>query len=101
MAELIIVYWRDIPAQVIARAGRRNQVKVELLDRFAKAIDMAAMRGAAQDADDYLADWRKADPIEISDELQGEADSMARLLDEQYDNARLKTLIANGGREAG
>lgn len=101
MADLIIVYWRDIPAQVIAKAGRRNQVKVELPDRFAKAIDMAAMRGEARDADDYLADWRKATPVEISDQLQAEADSMARLLDEQYDNDRLKALIGNGGREAG
>lgn len=101
MADLIIVYWRDIPAQVIAKEGRRQQVKAELPGRFAKAIDAAAMRGEARDADDYLADWRKADPVEISGELQSEADSMARLLDEQYDNDRLKTLIANGGRETG
>lgn len=99
MAELIIVYWRDIPAQVIAKTGRRNQVKVELDQRFAKAIDIAAMKGGARDADDYLADWRKAAPVEVSDDLQREADSVARRLEEDYDEARLKALIANGGRE--
>lgn len=99
MAELIIVYWRDIPAQVIAKTGRRNQVKVELDQRFAKAIDIAAMKGGARDADDYLADWRKAAPVEVSDDLAGEADSVARRLEEDYDEARLKALIANGGRE--
>ena len=101
MAELIIVYWRDIPAQVIAKTGRRNQVKVELDQRFAKAIDIAAMKGGARDADDYLADWRKAAPVEVSDDLQREADSVARRLEEDYDEARLKALIANGGREVG
>lgn len=99
MADLIVVYWRDIPAQVIAKAGRRNQVKIELDQRFAKAIDIAAMKGGARDADDYLADWRKATPVEVSDDLQGEAETMARQLDEEYDEARLKALMANGGWE--
>ena len=97
MAELIVVYWRDIPAQVIVKAGRRNQVKLELDQRFAKAIDIAAMKGGARDADDYLADWRKAAPVEVSNDLQGEAEAMARQLEEEYDEARLKALIANGG----
>lgn len=99
MADLIVVYWRDIPAQVIAKAGRRNRVKIELDQRFAKAIDIAAMKGGARDADDYLADWRKATPVEVSDDLQGEAETMARQLDEEYDEARLKALMANGGWE--
>ena len=99
MAELIVVYWRDIPAQVIARAGRRNQVKIELDERFAKAIDIAAMKGGARDADDYLADWRKADPVDVSDDLQGEAEAMARQLEEEYDEVRLKALMMSGGWE--
>ena len=65
MADLIVVYWRDIPAQVIAKAGRRNQVKIELDQRFAKAIDIAAMKGGARDDDAYLADWRKAAPVGV------------------------------------
>ena len=99
MADLIVVYWRDIPAQVIVKAGRRNQVKIELDQRFAKAIDIAAMKGGARGDDDYLADWRKAAPVEVSDDLAGEAEAMARQLDEQYDDGRLKALMANGGRE--
>lgn len=99
MAELIVVYWRDIPAQVIVRAGRRNQVKLELDQRFARAIDIAAMKGGARDADDYLADWHKADPVDVSDDLRGEAEAMVRELEEEYDEARLKALIANDGKE--
>ncbi len=61
MADLIIVYWRDIPAQVIVKKGRQN-AKRELPLRFTEAIDMCAMRTGAADTDDYLAEWRKADP---------------------------------------
>ena len=43
MAKLITVYWRDIPAQVTAKAGRKT-AKIQLTDRFQEAIDMAAMR---------------------------------------------------------
>ncbi len=99
MAELIVVYWRDIPAQVIVKAGRRSQVKLELDPRFAQAIDIAAMKGGARDADAYLADWHKAAPVNVSDDLQGEAQAMARELEELYDEKRLKALIANGGYE--
>ena len=63
MAHLVIVYWRDIPAQVIAETGRgrkRQSAKVELPERFAVAIDRAAMRGGARDTEAYLAAWRRA-----------------------------------------
>ncbi len=61
MAQLIVVYWRDIPAQVIVKAGRQT-AKRELPERFIQAIDMAAMRSGAAATDDYLADWRRARP---------------------------------------
>jgi hypothetical protein len=97
MAQLIIVYWRDIPAQVIAKKGRRDQVKIVLEERFEKAIDRAAMRGGARSTDDYLADWHKADPVECSDDLEAEARTVADRLEAEYDEARLKALVENGG----
>ncbi len=98
MAQLIIVYWRDIPAQVIVKKGRREQVKVQLTERFEKAIDRAAMRGGARSTDDYLAEWHKADPVEVSDDLQAEADKAAAALEAEYDDDRVKALVANQGR---
>ncbi|RED52264.1 virulence factor [Aestuariispira insulae] len=100
MAQLIVVYWRDIPAQVIVKKGRRDQVKVVLDERFEKAIDRAAMRGDARGTEDYLAEWKKADPVEVSDDLQAEADKKAAELEAAYDDERLKVLVANGGNEA-
>ena len=76
MADRIIVYWRDIPAQVIIKKGRTN-AKRELSLRFTEAIDMCAMRTGAAETDDYLAEWRKADPTPVSDDLEAEADKAA------------------------
>lgn len=100
MAQLTVVYWRDIPAQVIAKKGRRDQVKIVLDERFEKAIDRAAMRGGARGTDDYLAEWRKADPVEVSDDLETEARTVADRLEAEYDEARLKALVENGGHAA-
>ncbi|HET8727689.1 MAG TPA: virulence factor [Alphaproteobacteria bacterium] len=97
MPQLTILYWRDIPSQVIASAGRRNQAKVLLSQRFQDAIDRAAMRGKARDADAYLDEWRRAEPIECGGDLQAEADAVAAQLELEYDDARLKALVDAGG----
>lgn len=98
MADLVIVYWRDIPAQVIVKKGRQN-AKRELPLRFIEAIDMCAMRSGARDSSDYLEDWRKADPVPVGDDLEAEADKAAAELEERYDKARLVALVNSHGKE--
>ena len=98
MADRIIVYWRDIPAQVIIRQGRKT-AKRELSLRFTEAIDMCAMRSGAAETDDYLAEWRKADPVPVSDDLETEADRAAAELEAAYDRERLVSLVKSAGRE--
>lgn len=101
MPQKIVVFWRDIPAQVIIKAGRKN-AKRQLPERFEQAIDMAAMRSGAAGTDDYLADWRRADPIDIEgDDLDALAEAEAAQLDASYDQEAVKVLIANGGRASG
>jgi hypothetical protein len=100
MADRIIVYWRDIPAQVIIKKGRTT-AKRELSLRFTEAIDMCAMRTGAAETDDYLAEWRKADPVPVSDDLEAEADKAAAEFEEAYDRERLVSLVKSGGRENG
>jgi hypothetical protein len=97
MAQLTIVYWRDIPAQVIVKEGRKS-AKRELPERFVQAIDMAAMRSGASATDDYLADWRRADPVPCGDDLEAEAEAAARRLEAEYDPERVKQLVAREGR---
>jgi hypothetical protein len=96
MAQLTILYWRDIPSQVIVKAGRSNEKRL-LPTPFQEAIDMAAMRSGAAATDDYLEEWRREGPVEVSDDLAREAEQAERDLCDRYDRERLKQLIANGG----
>lgn len=100
MADRIIVYWRDIPAQVIVKKGRAS-AKRELSLRFAEAIDMCAMRSGAADTEDYLAEWRKADPVAVSDDLEAEADKAVAEIESAYDKESLVALVKSGGRQNG
>ena len=96
MANVTVVYWRDIPAQVIVGKGRRA-VKIQLTERFEQAIDRAAMKSGAAGTDDYLADWRKADPYVIDGDDADVATAEAARLETEFDKDRLMVLINNDG----
>lgn len=96
MPEVTIVYWRDIPAQVIVGKGRRG-AKKPLAERFEQAIDRAAMKVGAQDTDAYLAEWRKAAPYTVEGDPKEVAEAEAARLEAEYDQDRVKALIANDG----
>jgi hypothetical protein len=96
MPEVTIVYWRDMPAQVIVGKGRRGS-KAPLSERFEQAIDRAAMKVGAKDADAYLSEWRKVpsgDREGTPDEIAG---AEAERIENEYDQDRLKALIDNDG----
>jgi hypothetical protein len=99
MASLQIVYWRDIPAQVIVKAGRKSVAKRELPLRFTEAIDMCAMRSGAAETDDYLAEWRRSDPVDVGDDLEAEAEKAAQDIETTYNKERLLALVKAGGHE--
>ena len=98
MADRIIVYWRNIPAQVTVKAGRKT-ARRELSLRFTEAIDMCAMRVGAADTDAYLAEWRRGDPEPCGDDLEAEADKALTELEEQYGKDRLRQLVSQDGWE--
>lgn len=100
MPDVTIVYWRDIPAQVIVGKGRRG-AKKPLAERFEQAIDRAAMKIGASDTDAYLAEWRKADPYEMAGDPAEIVAVEAARLEEEYDQERIKALIANEGWDRG
>lgn len=99
MPEVTVVWWRDIPAQVIVGRGR-GAVKVPLPERFEQAIDRCAMKVGARDSDAYLAEWRRAPPYEVAGDPAGVARLEAARLEAEHDEARLRALVANGGRAA-
>ena len=96
MPDVTIVYWRDIPAQIIVGKGRRGS-KRQLEERFEQAIDRAAMKVNAKDADAYLAEWRKAAPYQMDGDPDEIVEAEALRLEAEYDQERLKALIANDG----
>lgn len=98
MAQVTVVYWRDIPAQVIAGSGRRA-AKVQLTERFEQAIDRAAMRTGASETDAYLADWRKVPAGEEPGSDEDAARARAELLEKEWTTDRLRVVALAGGRE--
>ena len=98
MASLIVISWRDIPAQVVVKRGRET-AKVQLSQRFQEAVDRAAMRAGKGSSDAYLADWRRnARPC--GDDLKAEADAEAARLEAQFSDEDLERLIRAKGLAA-
>ena len=97
MPDVTVVFWRDIPAQVIVGQGRRAS-KLPLSERFEQAIDRAAMKSGARDTDAYLAEWRRAAPYAVEGDPAEVAAAEAARLEAAYDAPRLKALIDNHGR---
>lgn len=95
---LEVIYWRDIPAQVMARRGRTVH-RVELSPRFQTAIDRAATHAGLTDDDAYLAEWHKerstgeADPESLA---TGEAARLEAAFTEDV----LQRFVRNGGLTA-
>ena len=98
VAQLVITYWKDIPAQVSVKR-RREVARRELPLRFTEAIDMCAMRVGARDSDAYMAEWRRGEPTEVGEDLETEADRALADVETVYDDERLKALVRNGGTE--
>jgi hypothetical protein len=96
----ILVFWRDIPSQVIIKRGR-TRGKAALPQRFQEAIDRAAMTADRGSSDAYIADWRReTTALSAQGDLEELALGEARVLESQYDDARLKVLVKNRGLEA-
>jgi hypothetical protein len=98
MASLIIISWRDIPAQVIVKRGRET-AKIQLSARFQEAVDRAAMRAGKGSSDAYLADWKRSDPVPCGEDLNAEAAAEAAKLEAKYTDEDLERLIRAKGLE--
>ncbi len=96
MAQLVTLFWHDIPAQVIAKAGRQS-AKRELSPRFQQAIDRAAMVSGEHGTDAYLAAWRR-DAAPCGEDLESEASAGAARVEAEFSDARLAQLVKSGGR---
>jgi Virulence factor len=99
MATLSIIWWRDIPAQVVAKGARRSS-KVVLHPRFQVAIDKAANRAGKREYNAYISEWRKTQRP-CSDDLEAVAAAEAERLETEYTKHHLAELIQSGGVAGG
>jgi hypothetical protein len=93
--QLVTIFWRDIPSQVNAQAGRTRH-PVTLSERFQIAIDRAAMVSGKAGSDDYINEWRRVSQP-CGDDLAAAATAEAARLEAEYDKATLAKLASNGG----
>jgi hypothetical protein len=96
--ELIVIFWRDIPAQVNAQEGR-DRHQVILSAKFQRAVDRAKRKANIYTADEDIAQWRRESrPIE--GDLATEAQAAANAIEHEYRRDRLGLLAYYGGWEA-
>jgi len=95
MAKSTIIYWRDIPSQVVVKQGRTS-AKAQLSKRFMEAIDKAAMRAGRQGSKEYLEDWRRVIETCLG-EPETVANAIAEELEEKYPDDFLKAMVKNKG----
>jgi hypothetical protein len=94
-AQLTVIRWRDIPAQVVAKRGRET-ARRELSPRFQVAIDRAAMYAGLFGTDEYLNEWVR-DSRACGEDLESEAETEAQRLESSFTPELLNELAARGG----
>lgn len=97
-AELTVIRWRDIPAQVVARAGD-SSARALMPGTFQEAIDAAAMVAGLTESDDYMTNFqmdRRPCGAELEAEVQAE---LARLTEAWPDDVLRATIRSGGLRE--
>ena len=95
MPKSTIIFWRDIPSQVVVKQGRTS-AKVQLSKRFMEAIDKAAMRAGRQGSKEYLEDWRRVIETCLGDP-KTVANTIAEELEQKYTDDILKAMVKNKG----
>ena len=97
MAKIKIVYWRDIPGQVVVREGR-GSTRLRLPARFMKAIERAAYRLKKHQQDALFEPWHDVEQS-FSGNAREQANILVQQLEEYYSEAVLDKLIRASGKD--
>ena len=96
-AEVVVIMWRDIPAQVNGQAGRERH-QVPLPAKFQRAIDRAKRKARIVTAQEDVAQWRRVS-TPCDGDPRAEAELVAARLEREYTSERLGQIAFNGGLE--
>ncbi len=97
VSQIIVISWRDIPAQVNAQKGRERE-QVILSAKFQRAIDRAKRKANIYTAHEDIAQWRRVSRP-CGDDLFAEARAEAEMLEDSYSKEHLGRLGFLGGWE--
>ena len=95
MAKLKVVYWRDIPSQVVIREGRRS-TRLRLPPRFMKAIERASYRLKKKQQDALFEPWHDVNQP-FNGDIREQARQLVRHLETHYTDEVLENLIRSSG----
>lgn len=97
--ELVVIAWRDIPAQVNGGAGENRHQRI-LPQRFHVAIDRAAMKADKKSSGDYVAEWKRttvALPADFDGNIEAAVLAEADRLENEFPASRLTLWADTGG----
>lgn len=96
-AEVVTIFWRDIPAQVNGQAGR-DRHQVMLSSKFQRAIDRAKRKAKIYTAEEDVAQWhRTSAPCDDPTGVATAAEAEAARLEADYSSEYLGRLAYAGG----
>ncbi len=95
MAKLKVVFWRDIPSQVVIREGRRS-TRLRLSGRFMRAIERAAYRLKKKQQDALFEPWHDVTQP-YSGDIREQAQALVQRLEQDYTEEVLENLIRSSG----
>ena len=96
-AQVVVISWRNIPAQVNAQRGRDRQ-QVILPGKFQRAIDRAKRKARIYTAQEDIAQWNRVSRP-CGDDLAAEALAEAGRIEAAYTTSHLGRLGFLGGWE--
>jgi len=94
MAQVRIMYWKDIPYGVRASDDSGGRVSRQLPPEFQEAVDSAAMALGATSAEDYQAGFTWGPPEERPGAAAPTADAVVAEIVTTYPKERLSKLAA-------
>ena len=94
---VVVIKWRDIPAQVNAQMGR-DRYQVVLSAKFQRAIDRAKRKAYIYTAEEDIAQWSR-DTLPLEGTLAEAAQKVADEIEAKYSRQHLGVLAYAGGFE--
>ena len=94
---VVVIKWRDIPAQVNAQMGR-DRYHVVLSAKFQRAIDRAKRKANIYTAEEDIAQWSR-DTLPLEGTLAEAAQKVADEIEAKYSRQHLGVLAYAGGFE--